>query len=463
MLTWREDVEAHALRERGWSISAIARHLDRDPKTIRAYLAGERRPGERRRSVPDRLEPFVAYLRARFADDCHLWASALFDEVVVLGYGCSYVSFARQLRQRGLRPHCEACRGVDGRETIEIDHPPGEEIQWDWFERRRAPWGGSAYVLLGTLPHSGRVRGVLGDSSDQPHLIEAIDGVLRRLGGTARVWRTDRLATVIVPGTADVQPSFVPVARHYGVVVEPCPPRRGNRKGAVESSVRFVSGRWWKTMTARTLEEAQASLDRFCSGVGDARTRPVPAAMLETALSVAPGGDLGPALVSGVRANGRLWRPTVGELADAEPLLALPAAPYPATIEITAPVADNATVAFRGNRYSVPPGLGALPMTLRHRLGTATLEVHSPAGALLVAHRLAPRGAHSIVRTPEHRAALEHVVLSAFSTARPCDRKGNSPPGPQALAEAARLLGDEGRDVVVDLAAYEALSRGQPA
>jgi hypothetical protein len=57
------------------------------------------------------------------------------------------------------------------------------------------------------------------------------------LGGTARVWRTDRLATVIVPGTGQVQPSFAPVARHYGVVVQPCPPRRGNRKGSVESAL----------------------------------------------------------------------------------------------------------------------------------------------------------------------------------------------------------------------------------
>ena len=36
-------MEAHALRIRGWSISAIARHLDRDRKTVRAYLNGERR------------------------------------------------------------------------------------------------------------------------------------------------------------------------------------------------------------------------------------------------------------------------------------------------------------------------------------------------------------------------------------------------------------------------------------
>ncbi len=34
MLTRGEDVEAHALRERGWRVSAIARHLGRDRKTV---------------------------------------------------------------------------------------------------------------------------------------------------------------------------------------------------------------------------------------------------------------------------------------------------------------------------------------------------------------------------------------------------------------------------------------------
>jgi hypothetical protein len=58
-------------------------------------------------------------------------ASALFDEVVALGYRSSYVSFARQVRLAGLRPHCEACSGVKGRETIEIDHPSG--IRGDRF------------------------------------------------------------------------------------------------------------------------------------------------------------------------------------------------------------------------------------------------------------------------------------------------------------------------------------------
>src|SRR4051794_9188053 len=432
MLTQGEDVEAHALKERGWSISAIARHLERDRKTVRSYLNGGRQPGVRVSVVVDPLAEFEPYVRARFVDDPHLWATSLFVEVTALGYARSYPSFVRQVRQRGLRPHCEACRGVKGRDTIEIEHPPGEEIQWDWFERRRAPWGGTAFVLLGTLPHSSRTRGVLAESLDQAHLIEAMDAVMRRLGGTARVWRTDRLATVIVPGGRDVQPSFAPVAKHYGAIVEPCPPRRGNRKGAVEAAVRFTCGRWWRTMTATTPEEAQLSLDRFLAGPGDERERRT---------------------VTGAKT-------TVGALGDAEPLLALPAAAFPATIEAARVVAANATVAFRGNRYAVPPGLTDANMQLRHRLGSATVEIHSAASGLLAAHRLAPAGAGSIVRSAEQHAALERVVLSAFSTDRPCDRKANRPPGPDAINEAARLLGSEGRAVVVDLAAYASLVEG---
>lgn len=432
MLTRGEDVEVHALRERGWSISAIARHLGRDRKTVRSYLNGDSEAGVRVTVVVDPLADFEVYVRARFVDDPHLWATSLFDEVAALGYARSYPTFVRQVRVRGLRPHCEACRGVKGRDTIEIDHPPGDEIQWDWFERRRAPWGGTAYVLLGTLPYSSRTRGVLAESLDQAHLIEAMDAVMRRLGGTARVWRTDRLATVIVPGSRDVQPSFAPVAKHYGAIVEPCPPRRGNRKGAVEAAVRYVCGRWWRTMTAVTPQEAQLSLDRFLAGPGDARERR--------------------------SATGA--KTIVGALADAEPLLVLPALAFPATIEVARVVATNATVAFRGNRYSVPPGLTDVTLSLRHRLGSATVEIHSPVGGLLAAHRLAPPGAGSIVRSVEHHTALERVVLSAFTTDRPCDRKANRPPGPEALAAAAALLGDEGRPVVVDLTVYAALVEG---
>jgi len=205
--------------------------------------------------------------------------------------------------------------------------------------------------------------------------------------------------------------------------------------------VRFATGRWWRTLSADSPEAAQVSLDRFWATTGDARRR-------------SPERIVDPPAT-----GGRPRWPSVGELAAAEPLLALPAAPFPATVEVPAPVNDQATVAFRGNRYSVPPGLGATTMTLRHRLGTSALDIVGPAGVLVVTHRLAPPGSGAIIRTPAHREALEKAVLSRFSSARPCDRKANRPPGAAARAERARLLGAAGAEPTVDLVAVAELVR----
>ena len=58
MFSVGEDVEADALFKRGWTVSAIARHLGRDRKTVRSYLSGERAPGVRHTGVPDPLDEY---------------------------------------------------------------------------------------------------------------------------------------------------------------------------------------------------------------------------------------------------------------------------------------------------------------------------------------------------------------------------------------------------------------------
>ena len=97
MLPQEEFVEIHALAKRGWSISAIARHLGRDRKTVRAHLREERHVGQRRRGGPDRFARFEPYVRQRLADDPHVWGTALYDEARQPGYAQSYPTFVRQL------------------------------------------------------------------------------------------------------------------------------------------------------------------------------------------------------------------------------------------------------------------------------------------------------------------------------------------------------------------------------
>ena len=81
---------------------------------------------------------------------------------------------------------------------------------------------------------------------------------------------------------------------------------------------------------------------------------------------------------------------------------------------------------------------------MRRRLGSDELVVVSPAGTI---------GRHPpgslleesvrVVRLPEHTAALENVVLAAFTTDRPCPTKANRPPSGAARAIAAGITGGD--------------------
>lgn len=435
MLSLEEDVEAHALREQGWSVSAIARHLGRDRKTIRRYLSGEREPGKRKPAGPEPFAPFVEYCRVRLADDPHLWASTLFDEVVELGYRGGYSTFTRALRRHQLRPHCEPCQMARGRDVAIIAHPPGEETQFDWLELPDPPtgWGAgrNAHLLVGALSHSGRWRGALADAEDFPHLAEALDAVVRKLGGVTRLWRFDRMATVCYPSSGRITPAFAQLAKHYGVRSVVCPPRRGNRKGVVEKANHSAAQRWWRTVADDlSVTDAQAGLDQLAVRL-DARRR--------------------------VRDGERT---TVGALADAERLRPAPLVAFPAEFDVTRTVSPQALVSFRGNQYSVPPGLGGAQVQVRHRLGADQLRIITARGATVAAHRRAPDGAGRVVRADGHVVALERAALAAFSTARPCSHKTRRPPSAAALAEAARLRGvpatGPAAHVVIDLSTYAA-------
>ncbi|SRX93127.1 integrase catalytic subunit [Intrasporangium calvum DSM] [Mycobacterium shimoidei] len=444
MLTWEDDVEVHALRRRGWSISAIARHTGFDRKTVRKYLNGDAEPGVRARPSPDPFEPFVDYVTARLTEDPHLWARTLFDELEELGFALSYQSLTRNIRQRDLRPVCEACRTATERPNTVIPHPPGHETQWDWLELPNPPgswgWGKTAQLLVGSLAHSGKWRAALSPSQDQPHLVAALDRVTRALGGVTRVWRFDRMTTVCDPGSGRVTASFAGVAKHYGVSVAVCPARRGNRKGVVEKVNHTAAQRWWRTLADETtVEAAQASVDRFARMRGDTRLR-----------STADG------------------RSSVATVAAGEPLQPVPAMPYPVIICEQRTASRQALVSYRGNRYSVPPELAAAQVVVSHPVGGEFVDIATTTGIVIARHHLAADGLGVMVRDSGHVIALDAAAMATAATGRPHRRKERIPPGPAAKAAAAHLLRLKAANTadaetstpstdssVVDLSAYE--------
>jgi Mu transposase-like protein len=227
------------------------------------------------------------------------------------------------------------------------------------------------------------------------------------------------------PGTGRLRPEAAELAKHYGVTVAVCPPRRAQRKGVVEASIRYVGRSWWRTARVATPAEAQRSLDAWCVEVADQRRR----------------GPL-----------------TVAQKAAGEPLLPLPAVAYPAELRVERVVSASALISFEGNRYSVPPTLVGQAVTVRVRVGEPLMQIVSAAGVLIASHRGAPPGAGQVVRTPAHQAALERAVLAAFTTTPRCAGKPNRPPSAEALALADAPAADVAIPSLADYARLAASS-----
>lgn len=433
MLTREEDVDAGALRRQGWSISAIARHLGRDRKTVRAYLAGERIAGLRS-PAPDAFLPFQPYCRRRLMADPHLWATTLFAEVVDLGYRGGYSTFTRALRRHRVRPACGPCCRDAGRNDRAVERQPASEVRFAWLELPDSPeaWGlgAAAHLLVGTLVYSGRWRGVFAERTDFPHTVEALDRVLRRLHGTGWRWRFERTPAVCCPETGAMTAAFAGVAKYYGVSVDIVPPRVNRREEAAERAGHSAARRWWRTLPPGIgAEAAQRGLDEFAARM-DGRCH----------LTEDP-------------------RTTAGGLLDAEPLVALPHTPFPALADCDRVVGAQALVPFRGNSYGVPPGLADTVVSVRWRLDEPFLSIATASGAVVARHVMAPRGAERTVRDGGRGVAAVSVPPVA-PAALPCRSRLRRPsPDVQDKAEAPRdgegVRADcPARRFVVDLFTY---------
>jgi transposase len=399
----------HERRSRGQSISAIARDLELDRKTVRNCLQQASWQPYRREAAGSLLDEHRTWLAER-APQVNYSARILWQELrAQRGFGGSYVIVRRAVAP--LRLAASASSLTQRR----FETGPGEQAQCDWGQIT-VPLNGvrtEIHIFVMTLGYSRRgfAQGFLRER--MPDLLAAHEAAFAHFGGRCEFLLYDRMRTVVL-GTAQGRPrlntTFANFASHWGFTPRLCQPYRAQTKGKVESGVKYVKRNFVPGRVFTDLEDFNAQLAAWQIQVAD------------------------------LRMHGTTHQRPIERFAEEAQALA-PTAGHPSFLQAMVRdrvVADDWLVAIDGNRYSVPFGL----------IGK-TVQVVRQGGAWVIRHRGAIVAEHAVLAgrnqisvKPEHGpGAAVRNVRSRFSASR---------------APATATAVDLSREVEVrDLAVYE--------
>jgi transposase len=395
------------LHRQGLSVTAIARRVGIDRKTVRKYIErgleppsyGPRQPRARR------LEPFEAYLRQRVVAYPGLTASRLLREIREHGYSGGYTAvtaFLREVRPNRL-PAFE----------VRFETPPGEQAQVDFAQFQ---------VIFTDEPSAPRIVWLFSLVLGYSRLIWArfvahqdLQSVLRchmaafaALGGVPREVLYDRMKTAVI-GEDDqahivYNRALIDFAGHYGFHPKACRPYRAKTKGKVERPFRYIREDFFLARSFRNLDDLNAQLAHWLATVANPRMHAT-------------------------------TRRIVNEAFAEEMLQPLPLVPFRAVLKLERRVSHEGMVSVGGNLYSVPDAT-------RKRV----VEVHSLADEIRIFEA--------------DRLIAVHPVLEGHHQRRlaPGHRKM---PTQRATAEAAAIPIGRAGDIVArrSLDFYEAVAR----
>ena len=366
MLNLEDFMNIRDLKQKGWTVSAIAGELHLDRKTVRKHLLEAPQPYKRENPAPCKIDPHRPFLRERWEAGVHN-ARKLLDELRDRGYTGGY----SQLKLAVL-PWRE-----EGRERafVRFETGPGEQSQMDWGHFGN--WDGRRlYGFALTLCYS-RMRYIeFTQSQDIHHLLACMVHAFRYFGGVTESVLTDRMKTVLIDqtgGELHFNQKFLQFAAYYGFVPRVCRPYRPETKGKIESTVRFVKQNFWPGVSFSSLadlnQQARAWMEKV-NHQSHSTTREVP--------------------------YGRLPH---------EQLLLLDEQPdYDTSYMEDRRVAKDCMLSYRGNRYSVPFRFAGKTVLVREPVAGGRIEIYSDIH-VIAEHRLAT-GRGVMVSDPTHYEGL---------------------------------------------------------
>ena len=318
------------LHRQGLSVSAIARELGIDRKTVRKYLARGLEPPTYgpRQPRPRRIDPYVGYLRERVMAYPGLSGRRLLREIRERGYRGGYTAVADALRD--LRPAAEVGYAV------RFETPPGDQAQVDFahFETVFTDEPGlvrRVWLFSLVLGYSRLTWGRFVQHQDLQTLLRCHMAAFAALGGVPRTILYDRMKAVVTgepePGHIVYNPHLVDFAAHHGYQPRACRPYRAQTKGKVERPYRYIRQDFFLGRTFRNLEDLNAQFAQWL------------------------------ATVANPRVHATTGRAVTDAFADERPhLKTLPLAPYRTVLKLERRITRDGMVSVGGNLYSVPDG-----------------------------------------------------------------------------------------------------------
>lgn len=254
-----------------WRVGTIASQLGIHHSTVRRVLsgAGVDLAATLRPSIADPYVPFIIETLKKYP---RLRASRLFHMVRERGYPGAEDHFRAIVARYRPRPEPEA--------YLRLRTLPGEQAQTDWGKFGRIRVGRAERRLAGfimTLSWSRRrfLRFYYGEA--MPNFIRGHVDAFNYFGGVPRVNLYDNLKSAVIERVGDAihfNETFLEVAKHYHFEPRPVAPYRGNEKGRVERSVRFVRDSFFAAREYKDLDDLNAQALAWCDGI--AADRPCP-------------------------------------------------------------------------------------------------------------------------------------------------------------------------------------------
>jgi len=385
------------LHRQGLSVSAIARRTGRDPKTVRKYIERGLEPpayGPRQVGRPNKLAPYLDYLRERVAAFPDLTATRLTRELREHGYSGAYTAVKRFVA--AIRPN-------DGPKPFEVrfETPSGHQAQVDFarfmtcFEDEpsttRIIWLFS--LVLGHSRHL-VARFVL--HQDLQTLLRCHMAAFEAIGGVPIEILYDRMKTAVTDTDGDghiiYNRSLLALAKHYGFHPRACRPYRAKTKGKVERPFSYIRKDFFLARSFRNLDDLNAQLQDWLDTVANVRLHATTQRIVSEAFA-----------------------------AEQLDLQRLPGMPFDALLKLERRVSHDGLVSIGGNYYSVPDRTRRIVEV--HQLPDLIRILDS--GRLVASHPIL-EGRRQYRIDPGHRqGAAAHSLRRAHEDAIPIGRRGD--------------------------------------